>query len=74
VPWLGTAVGSEGPYRYLPESLKTLPDRGQMLGMLREAGFDRTEPFPQSMGIVTSYLARAPEALPGAPRGGGWTG
>jgi demethylmenaquinone methyltransferase/2-methoxy-6-polyprenyl-1,4-benzoquinol methylase len=68
VPWLGAAVGSEGPYRYLPESLRTLPDRPAMLGLLRQAGFDRVEAHPQSLGIVTSYLAGTPG--PPAPSAG----
>ncbi|MCI4357444.1 MAG: ubiquinone/menaquinone biosynthesis methyltransferase [Thermoplasmata archaeon] len=61
VPWLGAAVGSEGPYRYLPESLRTLPARSAMLALLHRAGFDRVETRPQSLGIVTSYLAQAPD-------------
>ena len=65
VPWLGAAVGSEGPYRYLPESLKTLPDRRAMIDLLHRAGFARVEAVPQSLGIVTSYLAEAP----GTPTG-----
>lgn len=62
VPWLGAAVGSEGPYRYLPESLRSLPDRRTMLELLGIAGFGRVEAIPQSLGIVTSYLAEAPGA------------
>jgi len=57
VPALGALVGSAGPYRYLPESLRHLPDRAGMLALLRAAGFDRVEARPQSMGIVTAYLA-----------------
>jgi demethylmenaquinone methyltransferase / 2-methoxy-6-polyprenyl-1,4-benzoquinol methylase len=57
VPWLGAAVGNAGPYRYLPESLRSLPERGAMLAALRAAGFGRTVALPQSLGIVTTYLA-----------------
>jgi demethylmenaquinone methyltransferase/2-methoxy-6-polyprenyl-1,4-benzoquinol methylase len=57
VPWLGAAVHSAGPYRYLPSSLRTLPPREEMVRLLRDAGFPRVETHPQSMGIVTSYLA-----------------
>ncbi len=64
VPWLGAAAHSEGPYRYLPESLKFLPDRPGMLRRLRAAGFDRVTAAPQSMGIVTTYLAERPTAPP----------
>jgi demethylmenaquinone methyltransferase / 2-methoxy-6-polyprenyl-1,4-benzoquinol methylase len=58
VPWLGAAVRSAGPYRYLPDSLRGLPSRAEMTRLLREAGFPRVEAHPQSMGIVTTYLAR----------------
>jgi demethylmenaquinone methyltransferase/2-methoxy-6-polyprenyl-1,4-benzoquinol methylase len=58
VPWLGAAVKSAGPYRYLPESLRYLPDRRGMRAMFERLGFERTEAYDQSMGIVTTYLAR----------------
>jgi len=61
VPWLGAGIGRAGPYRYLPESLRHLPDRSGMLGLLRAAGFDPVAARPQSLGIVTTYLATAPE-------------
>ena len=60
VPFLGALAGSEGPYRYLPESLRHLPDRAGMLDLLARSGFERTQALPQSMGIVTSYLGSAP--------------
>jgi demethylmenaquinone methyltransferase / 2-methoxy-6-polyprenyl-1,4-benzoquinol methylase len=59
VPWLGAAVRSAGPYRYLPESLRTLPPREQFLAALRTAGFARTAALAQSMGIVTTFLGEA---------------
>ncbi|HEV2316071.1 MAG TPA: ubiquinone/menaquinone biosynthesis methyltransferase [Thermoplasmata archaeon] len=62
VPWLGKAVQSEGPYRYLPESLRHLPDRSGMLRMMQEAGFGRTVAEAQSFGIVTTYLGEAGKA------------
>lgn len=61
VPWLGSAVGSAGPYRYLPKSLKTLPDPGSFLSLLSECGFPRVSAHPQSSGIVTTFLAEAGE-------------
>jgi demethylmenaquinone methyltransferase/2-methoxy-6-polyprenyl-1,4-benzoquinol methylase len=60
VPFLGRLVGSEGPYTYLPESLRRLPDRSGVLSLLRSAGFPRAVACPQSFGVVTSYLAQAP--------------
>jgi demethylmenaquinone methyltransferase / 2-methoxy-6-polyprenyl-1,4-benzoquinol methylase len=62
VPWMGAAVASEGPYRYLPESLRTLPSRAAFVQLLREAGFGRTAALPQSFGIVTTYLAETGSA------------
>ena len=59
VPWLGAAVHSAGPYRYLPNSLRSLPSQSGMIRLMQEAGFSRTEAHPQSMGIVTGYLAGA---------------
>jgi demethylmenaquinone methyltransferase/2-methoxy-6-polyprenyl-1,4-benzoquinol methylase len=57
VPWLGVAVHSAGPYRYLPESLRHLPDRHRMLGLFQDADFVDLWAQPQSLGIVTSYFA-----------------
>ncbi|MCI4339655.1 MAG: ubiquinone/menaquinone biosynthesis methyltransferase [Thermoplasmata archaeon] len=66
VPFLGALVGSQGPYRYLPESLRHLPDRAGMLQRLGDAGFDPVLTVPQSLGIVTAYLATAaPGPAPG---------
>ncbi|MCI4360177.1 MAG: ubiquinone/menaquinone biosynthesis methyltransferase [Thermoplasmata archaeon] len=62
VPFLGALVGSQGPYRYLPESLRHLPDRAGMLDLLRAAGFARAVAVPQSFGIVTAYLAEVDDA------------
>ncbi len=67
VPWLGAAVDSAGPYRYLPASLRRLPPREALVGRLRAAGFPRTEAHLQSGGIVTAFLAEA------GPRAGGKT-
>ncbi|MGI0132210.1 MAG: ubiquinone/menaquinone biosynthesis methyltransferase [Thermoplasmata archaeon] len=59
VPALGAAVRSAGPYRYLPESLRHLPRRDAILGMLRSAGCPRVAAPYQSFGIVTAFLAEA---------------
>ncbi len=66
VPGLGAIIGSEGPYRYLPESLRGFPDRAAMLALLARVGFARARACPQSMGIVTSYLGVAPGPVAGA--------
>ena len=59
VPWMGAAVASAGPYRYLPESLRSLPPRGEFLEVIRAAGFPRVAAPSQSFGIVTSFLGEA---------------
>jgi demethylmenaquinone methyltransferase/2-methoxy-6-polyprenyl-1,4-benzoquinol methylase len=64
VPWLGAALGSAGPYRYLPESLRNLPGRDRMVELFHGAGFGRVEAHPQSLGIVTSFLAEAGHGVP----------
>lgn len=66
VPFLGGLAKSAGPYRYLPESLRSLPDRATFLRLLGEAGLARAEAVPQSIGSVTAYLAERP-----APRSEG---
>ncbi|HZY70907.1 MAG TPA: ubiquinone/menaquinone biosynthesis methyltransferase [Thermoplasmata archaeon] len=64
VPWLGAAVKSAGPFRYLPESLRRLPSRERMLELMRDAGFPRVDGVRQSQGIVTSFLGEAGAAAP----------
>lgn len=59
VPMLGRAFDREGPYRYLPESLRSFPSAGRFLETLAGAGFVRTERFPMSFGIVTAYFSEA---------------
>jgi demethylmenaquinone methyltransferase / 2-methoxy-6-polyprenyl-1,4-benzoquinol methylase len=59
VPSLGAVVRSAGPYRYLPESLRSLPPRDRFLEAMQRAGFPRTEARAQSMGIVTTFLGEA---------------
>lgn len=60
VPFLGVLAGSAGPYRYLPDSLRSLPNRQGVIDLLRQAGFDPVVARLQSAGIVTTYLARVP--------------
>jgi demethylmenaquinone methyltransferase/2-methoxy-6-polyprenyl-1,4-benzoquinol methylase len=67
VPWMGRTVHSAGPYRYLPESLRSLPPRTVLLERMRRAGFGRVTAELQSMGIVTTFLAEAPPRSAPAP-------
>ena len=68
VPWLGASVGHAGPYRYLPESLRNLPPREELLRRLRSAGFARAVAIPQSGGIVTTFLAEGAGDASAPPR------
>lgn len=58
VPKLGALFHSEGPYRYLSESLRHFPPRPAVAGLFERAGFSRVLQDPQSMGIVTAFLAQ----------------
>ncbi len=60
VPMIGRAFGREGPYRYLPESLRRFPSVREVVTILDAAGFVRAVARPISVGIVTAYLAEAP--------------
>jgi len=59
VPLLGRAFGREGPYSYLPESLRSFPPAEQLLTTFASAGFARTEAYRMSQGVVTAYLSTA---------------
>jgi len=49
-----------GAYRYLPRSVETFPEGQAMAGVIRDAGFDSVEQHPQTFGVCTIHVARAP--------------
>ncbi len=59
VPLLGRAFDREGPYSYLPRSLRSLPPPERLVELLGNAGFSTTRRIPMSLGIVAAYLSRA---------------
>ena len=59
VPLLGRAFDREGPYTYLPESLRAFPSPSRLAGLLADAGFPRTDRETMSLGVVTAYLSEA---------------
>lgn len=59
VPMIGRAFGREGPYRYLPQSLRAFPPAERFRRTLVGAGFPRTAERRMSLGIVTAYLSAA---------------
>jgi len=60
VPAIGAAAGSQGPYRYLPESLRVLPRREALFALMEGSGLERMRAVPLSGGAVTAFLASAP--------------
>lgn len=56
LPRLGQLVAQDAAsYRYLAESIRRFPDQETLLGMLREAGFERCEYHNLSGGIVALH-------------------
>lgn len=56
LPKIGKVVADdEESYRYLAESIRMHPDQQTLLGMMDEAGFDRTEYFNMTGGIVALH-------------------
>ncbi|MBI2822441.1 MAG: bifunctional demethylmenaquinone methyltransferase/2-methoxy-6-polyprenyl-1,4-benzoquinol methylase UbiE [Acidobacteria bacterium] len=61
VPLLGRAVsGREGPYRYLPESVRKFPNREDFCRILRQCGFEGAANCNLSGGIAALYTASKP--------------
>jgi demethylmenaquinone methyltransferase/2-methoxy-6-polyprenyl-1,4-benzoquinol methylase len=56
-PFLGELVaGDASSYRYLAESIRMHPDQETLLGMMREAGFERCRYYNLAAGIVALHL------------------
>ncbi len=56
IPRLGRALAGDGDsYRYLVESIRVHPGQRALLGMMREAGFERCRYFNLSRGIVAVH-------------------
>ncbi len=56
LPVIGKVVADdEDSYRYLAESIRMHPDQETLRGMMDEAGFDRTEYFNMTGGIVALH-------------------
>lgn len=59
LPWIGRIIsGKEGPYSYLPASVKEFPHPPQLGQILRKLGYSRVEHFSLSLGIATLTIAR----------------
>ncbi|MGA9355173.1 MAG: class I SAM-dependent methyltransferase [Terriglobales bacterium] len=57
LPKIGTLIsGVRGPYAYLPASVERFPAPEEMLGRMRQAGFDEASWTPYTFGIAGLYL------------------
>ena len=52
VPRIGAALSDGAAYRYLPKSVAYLPDPSEMIGALRDAGFEDAEHTQLSGGLT----------------------
>lgn len=60
LPCLGRIIsGVEGPYRYLPESVRAFPQAEEMNGAVSEAGFTDVQFRPMTGGVAILYLGSA---------------
>jgi demethylmenaquinone methyltransferase/2-methoxy-6-polyprenyl-1,4-benzoquinol methylase len=67
VPRIGAALSDASAYRYLPRSVAYLPERGPLLALVRQAGFEDVEHHRLSGGItqvVTATRAGGPRLGP----------
>ncbi len=61
-----------GAYRYLPRSVATFADRGELAGMMAAAGFADIAQHSMTFGVCVAYLGSvcaAPGRMPGEPGG-----
>ncbi|MDR3799358.1 MAG: class I SAM-dependent methyltransferase, partial [Terracidiphilus sp.] len=61
LPAIGRLIcGKDGPYNYLPSSVGAFPLPGEMLEMLRQAGYVDCAWQPYTFGIAGLYTATRP--------------
>lgn len=59
IPAIGRMVSKDSrAYSYLPESIKAMPPRSVIAGMLKNTGFSKVEYRSLCMGVVTYYIAK----------------
>lgn len=62
LPWIGRVVsGVDGPYRYLPESVKQFPAQPAFSRLMEEVGFADVKYANLTGGIAALYSGRKPE-------------
>ena len=58
IPWLGSLKsGDKSAYRYLPQSIATVPQGDDMLQLMRNAGLHDTRYRRLTLGVCTIYTA-----------------
>jgi demethylmenaquinone methyltransferase/2-methoxy-6-polyprenyl-1,4-benzoquinol methylase len=61
LPTIGRLIcGKNGPYNYLPASVGSFPPPPQMLGLIQQAGFQRSSWEPYTFGIAGLYSGVRP--------------
>jgi demethylmenaquinone methyltransferase / 2-methoxy-6-polyprenyl-1,4-benzoquinol methylase len=54
-------TGTDGPFRYLAESIRVFAESGDIAGGIRRAGLSDVGAQPLSLGLVTIYSGRKPQ-------------
>ena len=61
LPAIGRLIcGKDGPYNYLPASVGSFPPPPQLMGLMRQAGFQSADWRPYTFGIAGLYTAVRP--------------
>ncbi len=64
LPSIGRMIcGQNGPYHYLPSSVGNFPQPGEVLAMMRSAGFQECAWQPYTFGIAGLYTAMRPTVV-----------
>jgi len=62
LPAIGRVIcGKDGPYNYLPSSVGNFPLPGEMLALMRNAGYAQIDWQPYTFGIAGLYTATRPD-------------
>ena len=65
LPWVGRLIcGKDGPYNYLPTSVRKFPTPSEMLGLMQNNGYSEITWRPYTFGIAGLYTARRSPEYP----------
>ena len=65
VPMIGGTISSKAAYAYLPRSMAYLPPPGEMVSMLRDAGFPDADRRQLSGGLTQLLVGTRDDGDPG---------